>query len=163
MKFFTSLVLTTLMASTTASTIAAKPAPLPSLTKWAENVLAAVITSPTVGGLAPGFDAFLSQDVAITVNNMPISRAEYVLKRTGKGFANDSTIVYADSIEVPAVANSSEAGVVSLFFTATIGKNVAVSSMNVVIKQDPSVPNGPGCDARRAYIINQVILESVAP
>ncbi|KAJ7024147.1 hypothetical protein C8F04DRAFT_1132326 [Mycena alexandri] len=128
---------------------------LPSLTAWAQTHLTAVVAAPSADAANAAFDAFLADNVTITFDDMPVSRANYVAMRAAHGFPH-TTVVYNQALEVPTVANSSQAGIVSLFFTATIGSQVAVASMDLVIKQDTSLPGGPGCDRRRVYSITQV-------
>ncbi|KAJ7030164.1 hypothetical protein C8F04DRAFT_1098596 [Mycena alexandri] len=135
----------------------------PPLKTWAENALAAVIEATNATALDTAFDAFLADDVSLTINNMTISRTNYIAKRQAKGFVDTAKIVYRDVIEVPTVANSTQAGVVTLFFNVTIGDVVVVSSMNLVIQQDLSAVS-PGrhvrnSDLRRVFNINQVETE----
>ncbi|KAJ7743380.1 hypothetical protein B0H16DRAFT_1463710 [Mycena metata] len=161
--FFLSSSFTVLAAHLPTRAAASKgpPAPVfPSLTKWAESALAAVIEATDAASLDAAFDAFLAKNVSLTINDMSISRANYIAKRQAKGFVTTSKIVYRDDMEVPTVANSSQAGMVALFFNVTIGNVIVNSGMNLVIEQEPSLlSSDPTCDARRVFNINQVETE----
>ncbi|KAJ7147211.1 hypothetical protein C8R46DRAFT_1231809 [Mycena filopes] len=167
MKFFTSLLFSTILATTALAVHAPMPRaeankrpPAPTLsplTTWAEDSLRAIITATNSRGLSAAFDAFLAPDVDITINGSPLSRADYISKRVGKGFDPTSSINFTASIEVPAVANSSAAGVVALFLRDHVSDTV-VSAANLVIKPDASISTAHGADNRRVSIINQVIL-----
>ncbi|KAJ7743348.1 hypothetical protein B0H16DRAFT_1561494 [Mycena metata] len=128
---------------------------LPSLTEWTKNFLTAVVAAPSEDAANAGFDAYLADNVTISYNDMVVARADYVAMRVAHGFP-PTTVTVNQTIEVPTVANSSQAGIVSVFFTAAIGSQVAIASMDLVIKQDTSLRTGPGCDHRRIYGLTQV-------
>ncbi|KAJ7021876.1 hypothetical protein C8F04DRAFT_1402671 [Mycena alexandri] len=117
----------------------------PSLGTWAETRLTAIIKASSAPTLNAAFDAFLAQDVKITLNNKPISRADYISERLSKGFTPSASINYTGSIAVPAVANSTQAGLVALFFRDHVSSTVE-SAMNLVIASG------------KVSIINQIAL-----
>ncbi|KAJ7024151.1 hypothetical protein C8F04DRAFT_1047494 [Mycena alexandri] len=130
------------------------PAPI-SLSSWAETQLTAVIKASSAPALNAAFDAFLSQGVNITFNNSPMSRATYVSLRLNKGFSPSASINYTGAIEVLDVANSTQAGMVALFFSDRVSSAVE-SAMNIVVAPDASLASHPGSDSRRVISINQI-------
>ncbi|KAJ7166614.1 hypothetical protein C8R46DRAFT_1350937 [Mycena filopes] len=151
---------------------------LPPLKTWAQNHLSSIIKATTATSFDSAFDAFLSKHVAITVNGKSVSRDEYKKKLQGEGFDEAGAIVqFTGAVEVPSEPNSIQAGVVGLFYNATISENIVVhdaavqsqisSSINLVIEEDktlspPHLPHGVHgfFDGRRVSALNQVILDA---
>ncbi|KAJ7749435.1 hypothetical protein B0H16DRAFT_1845537 [Mycena metata] len=112
---------------------------LPALDIWAETHLSAVVHSTNPDEVAAAFDAFWSDDVWITFNGVATSAADYHARRITQGFNVTLDIEYAASIAAPAMAGSSQAGAVALFFTNQVGGKNVTSIMNLLISPDPYV------------------------
>ncbi|KAJ7743343.1 hypothetical protein B0H16DRAFT_1010456 [Mycena metata] len=125
------------------------------LSTWAETQLAAVIHAQSAPALNAAFDAFLAQSVNITFNNAPMSRATYISLRLNKGFSPSASINYTGALEIQNAANSTQAGMVALFFGDNVSGPVK-SAMNIVIAPDTSLASHPGSDLRRVHSINQL-------
>ncbi|KAJ7743383.1 hypothetical protein B0H16DRAFT_1561626 [Mycena metata] len=153
---FTSLLL---LPFALASTLHHPPKPsLPSLTDWAANGLAGVITAPSVTALQNSLDAWLSTNVSVILNGLSIQPSALLAHRTGLGFNPPLEFSLINTIEVQTVANSSEAGEVSLAFSGTIGTLGLTGVINAVIFQDPSLKPRP-VDPRRIINFNEIFLE----
>ncbi|KAJ7030127.1 hypothetical protein C8F04DRAFT_1114735 [Mycena alexandri] len=116
---------------------------LPSLTAWAKNGLAGIVQATSVSALETAFDAWLSQDVNITLNGISLARADLFANRVNQGFDRAATISFIHTLEAPTVANSSEAGEVSLSFNATIRQHEITGTINLIIVQDTSLSPPP--------------------
>ncbi|KAJ7743379.1 hypothetical protein B0H16DRAFT_1561617 [Mycena metata] len=151
---------------------------LPPLKTWAENQLSLIIKATSSTAFNSAFDAFLSKNATITLNGKHISREEYKTKLQGEGFDEaGATVHFSGAVEVPSEPNSIQAGVVGLFYNATIAENIVIrdapvqsnitSSINLVIEEDkslspPHLPPGVHgfFDGRRVSVLNQVILDA---
>ncbi|KAJ7145724.1 hypothetical protein C8R44DRAFT_755751 [Mycena epipterygia] len=157
---------------------------LPSLRIWAEQHLSSIIKATTQTAFDAAFDGFLSKSATVTVNGKHVSRDEYKKQLQGEGFDEaGAEVTFRGAVEVPANPNNSrflylQAGVVGLFYTATISKKIVIrdapvqsqitSSLNLVIEEDkslipPHLPHGikgflP--DGRRVSVLNQIILDT---
>ncbi|KAJ7749484.1 hypothetical protein B0H16DRAFT_1691902 [Mycena metata] len=162
MQFFTSFVLSALIVATASAqpgsvavrAAAQKPAALPALHEWAETAITAVFTATSPAALNDAYELFWADDVSIVLNGLALSTKEYSDRRSAQGFSGTSTIQFTASFDQPTVANSTQAGLVSLFFTNAVPGMPAVdSTMNLIIRPDPFAKTA---DTRRVYFIDQV-------
>ncbi|KAJ7657812.1 hypothetical protein DFH06DRAFT_1327869 [Mycena polygramma] len=151
---------------------------LPPLKTWAEQHLSSIIKATSTTAFDSAFDGFLSKNASITVNGKSVSRDEYKKQLQGEGFDEAGAIVqFKDAVEIPSESNSIQAGLVGLFYTATISENIVIrdaqvqshitSSLNLVIEEDkslspPHLPHGIHgfFDGRRVSALNQIILDT---
>ncbi|KAJ7145732.1 hypothetical protein C8R44DRAFT_655656 [Mycena epipterygia] len=154
---------------------------LPPLRTWAEQHLSSIIKATTQTAFDAAFDGFLSESATVTVNGKDVSRDEYKKQLQGEGFDEaGAEVTFSGAVEVPADQNSLDsiqAGVVGLFYTATISENIVIrdapiqsqvtSSLNLVIEEDksltpPHLPDGIRgfFDGRRVSVLNQIILDT---
>ncbi|KAJ6615357.1 hypothetical protein B0H10DRAFT_2041069 [Mycena sp. CBHHK59/15] len=151
---------------------------LPPLKTWAEGHLSSIIKATSATAFDSAFDAFLSKHAKVTVNGKHISRDEYKKQLQGEGFDEaGATVAFSGAVEVPAdQSNPIQAGVVGLFYTATISENIVIrdapvqsqvtSSLNLLIEEDKSLtpPHFPPgvrgfFDGRRVSVLNQIIVD----
>jgi len=152
---------------------------LPPLRTWAEQHLSSIIKATTQTAFDAAFDGFLSKHVTVTVNGKKVSRDDYKKQLQGEGFDEaGATVAFSGAVEVPADTNNPiQAGVVGLFYTATIAENIVIrdasvqsqitSSLNLVIEEDKSLtpPHFPPgvrgfFDGRRVSALNQIIVDA---
>ncbi|KAJ7725303.1 hypothetical protein DFH07DRAFT_854181 [Mycena maculata] len=152
---------------------------LPPLRTWAEQHLSAIIKATSQAAFESAFDGFLSKNATVTVNGKHVSREQYKQQLQGEGFDEAGAFVtFGGAVEVPAdQTNPIQAGVVGLFYTATISENIVIrdapvqsqitSSLNLVIEEDKSLTpphTPPGVrgffDGRRVSVLNQIILDA---
>ncbi|KAJ6479022.1 hypothetical protein C8R45DRAFT_832855, partial [Mycena sanguinolenta] len=110
------------------------------LNDWAQQHLSAILKATTQTEFDSAFDAFVSKNATITVNGKKVSRDEYQKQLQGEGFdeagatVQFSGAVEAGSIQVGVEATNCskydsyevQAGVVGLFYTATIMEHIVV-------------------------------------
>lgn len=143
---------------------------LPPLRTWAEQHLSSIIKATTQTAFDAAFDGFLSKSATVTVNGKHVSRDEYKKQLQGEGFDEaGAEVTFSGAVEVPADQNNSiqvcmislfpkipcnlrppQAGVVGLFYTATISENIVIrdapvqsqvtSSLNLVYVLQPTFP-----------------------
>ncbi|KAJ7706491.1 hypothetical protein B0H16DRAFT_1481993 [Mycena metata] len=156
MQFFTtSFVLSALLVATAS----AQSGALPTLHEWAETAITGVFTATSPAALNDAYELFWADDVSIVLNGVAISTKEYSDRRSAQGFNGTSTIQFSASFDQPTVANSTQAGLVSLFFTNAVpGAPPVVSTMNLIIRPDPFAKTA---DTRRVYFIDQVAAAKV--
>ncbi|KAJ7191900.1 hypothetical protein GGX14DRAFT_578627 [Mycena pura] len=148
---------------------------LPPLQTWAEQHLSAVIKATAQADFDAAFDAFVAASARITVNGKQISRDAYKTLLRGASFDEaGAEVAFGGAVQV---STNLQAGVVGLFYTATIGESIVVmgapivdqvtSSVNLVIEEDktltpPQLPAGVRgfFDGRRVTALNQVIVDA---
>lgn len=117
--------------SSTATTTATQAKPTTSLIEWATQHLTALYTAKTKDDFDAAFEAFFSNSLSATLNNGPLSRADYqkalsderALERSATIKIDNSVSARdADGTEQPVAAN--EKGVVGLFFTAAFAEKI---------------------------------------
>ncbi|KAJ7749472.1 hypothetical protein B0H16DRAFT_874514 [Mycena metata] len=167
MQFFTSLVLSAMFMATASAlpgsvalrAAAQQPAAVPALHEWGKTAITAVFTATSTAALNDAYELYWADDVSIVLNGVAISAKEYADRLSAQGFNGTSTIQFTASFDQPTVANSTQAGLVSLFFTtAAPGTPPVVSTMNLIIRPDPFAKNA---DTRRVYFIDQVAAAKV--
>ncbi|GBE87226.1 hypothetical protein SCP_1004730 [Sparassis crispa] len=156
-----------------------------SLINWTESLLTAILNATTEATFNEAFDAFLSQDVHITVNGKHVTREQYKKQLSSEKWtertSDPASVAFEGAVEVPADKNEPISnGVVGLFYKATIygrffilgapSASTVNSSLNVVIAQDKSIPAPvypPGVrgdfDDRRVTVLNQVVTDQANP
>ncbi|KAL4245432.1 hypothetical protein ABKN59_009464 [Abortiporus biennis] len=151
---------------------------LPTLTNWAKQHITAILQATNQQTFDNAFNAFLANNVSITVNGDKMTRDQYKKMMQGEKFDEaGASVSYAGAVEVPADPQSPVlAGTVGLFFNATVSEKILLlgapqsstinSCMNIVVSQDPTIekPHLPGrggfFDARRVSILNQVNVDN---
>ncbi|KAH9921647.1 uncharacterized protein B0H18DRAFT_880058 [Fomitopsis serialis] len=113
------------------------------LSDWAEESISAIYKASSQSEFSSAFDAFVSEDPEITVNDKQISRAQYKALLQGERALEQSASV--------AFLGVVEAGSVGVFYRATIYERIKVggasqtatvnSSLNIVYVFDGS-PRG---------------------
>ncbi|KAF8904680.1 hypothetical protein CPB84DRAFT_1677137 [Gymnopilus junonius] len=154
---------------------------LPNLTNWTEQHLTSIFNATNQTNFTSAVNAFLSDKVAITVNGVSVSRADFVNNISAEKFDEQSaTVTFSGAVEVPADSNNPiTAGSVGVFYKASIVEGIRVlgapvirqvtASLNVVIAQDPDVPQPKPSpihgffDGRRVMSLNQVSIDGPAP
>jgi len=154
---------------------------LPNLTNWAQQHLTTLLQATSQDDFNAAFDAFIAQDVAITVNGQTLTRDQYKQQISGEKFAEaGATVNFVGTVEVPTDPTQPVlAGSVGLFFNATIDEKFLVlgapesstinSSLNIVVIQDKTIPppNLPGrggfFDPRRVSVLDQVNVDKPNP
>ncbi|KAJ7741653.1 hypothetical protein B0H16DRAFT_1890419 [Mycena metata] len=156
MQFFTTSFLLSALLVATAS---AQSGALPKLHEWAETAVTAVFTATSPAALNDAFELFWADDTSIVLNGVAISMKEYSDRLSAQGFNGTSTIQFTASFDQPTVANSTQAGLVSLFFTYAVSGTPPVNStMNLIIRPAPFVKTA---DTRRVSFIDQVAVAKV--
>lgn len=80
---------------------------LPSLTNWTEQHLTTIFQATNQTDFTSAVNAFLSDKVAITVNGVSVSRADFVNQISAEKFDEQSaTVTFAGAVEVPADSNN---------------------------------------------------------
>ncbi|KAL4245425.1 hypothetical protein ABKN59_009463 [Abortiporus biennis] len=154
---------------------------LPSLTNWSKQHLTAIFQATDQQTFDNAFDAFIAQNVSITVNGQHMTRDQYKKMLQGEKFEEaGASVSFAGVVEVPKdPKNPVLAGTVGLFYNATISEKLLVfgapesstinSSLNIVVIQDPTIekPHLPGrggfFDPRRVSVLNQVNVDRHNP
>jgi len=155
---------------------------LPTLTAWAEGHLSSILEATTSTEFDDAFDAFLSKHVSITVNGQQLSRDQYKQQLLGESAVNkqSTSIKFDGAVEVPTDQEQPvKAGLVGLFYVATTdlkervfgapAQTQVTSSLNVIIKQDTTLPQPPISpiigffDGRRVATLNQVFIDKAVP
>jgi len=154
---------------------------LPNLTNWTKQHLTTIFQATAQADFNAAFDAFIAQDVSITVNGQSTSRDDYKQQlSSGKGVEQSASVNFLGAVEVPADSTQPVlAGTVGTFFNAIIDEkflvfgapesNTVTSALNVVIAQDKSIqpPKLPGrggfFDPRRVTVLNQVTIDTPNP
>ncbi|KAF8904681.1 hypothetical protein CPB84DRAFT_1745713 [Gymnopilus junonius] len=150
---------------------------LPNLSRWTMNHLTAIFNATNQADFNGAIDAFLSHKAKLTLNGANVSRAEFIKQfQTEKFDEAGAEVTFNDAVQVAKDAqNPTAAGCVGLFYNATIAENITVQdaavtnqysgSLNVVIEQDPDVPQPTSSpmrgysDCRRVTALNQVSTE----
>ncbi|KAF7306231.1 hypothetical protein MIND_00413700 [Mycena indigotica] len=120
---------------------------LPGLQAWAEQHLSAILKATTADDFDTAFESFVAKHATIAVNGKSVSREEYKKQLQGEGFNEaGAEVSFSGAVEVD---TGLSAGVVGLFYTATIVQNDLVqsapaetrvqSSINLVIEEDKSL------------------------
>ncbi|KAI0702773.1 hypothetical protein C8Q76DRAFT_802360 [Earliella scabrosa] len=151
---------------------------LPDLSTWAQRHITAVYSATTAEEFNSAFDAFVSEDVKITVNGKSMSREEYKQMVQGEITADvGAEVSFNGVVAVPSEDKDLRAigtGTVGAFFKAVVfGKffilgarqsSTVSSTMNIVVIQDPSlhhhqVGRGGAFDGRRVSVLDQVLTD----
>ncbi|PPQ66403.1 hypothetical protein CVT26_011271 [Gymnopilus dilepis] len=154
---------------------------LPSLTNWTEQHITAIFQATSQDDFTSAVNAFLSDKVQITVNGQSVSRTDFVNQLSAEtALEQSATVTFSGAVEVPADSTQPvAAGSVGVFFNALIAEKLRVlggpvtrqvaTSLNVVIAQDPDVPQPKPSpihgdfDGRRVKILNEVFTDTSVP
>lgn len=75
---------------------------LPTLTNWAETHLTNIFTATAQSDFDAAFDAFISQNVHITLNGKALTRAQYKAQlQAGKFEESGAQVLFLGAVEVP--------------------------------------------------------------
>ncbi|KAF5345127.1 hypothetical protein D9757_013872 [Collybiopsis confluens] len=157
---------------------------LPQLGPWAKSHLQSIIQATNQTDFDAAFDAFVAKEVHVTFNGENISRDEYKKRLRAEAFDEAGAVVTFNGVTtVPGKdeslggATSSFIGEAGIFYTAIIAEAIVVqgasveskitSSINISVKNDPSVPKPPAgirgfYDPRRVFTLNQVSTDAPA-
>ncbi|KAI0338588.1 hypothetical protein BDW22DRAFT_1432388 [Trametopsis cervina] len=138
------------------------------LTSWTQTRIQNLFAATTQAQFQEAYDAFFAQDVQLTVNNRSISRSDFENELWQTASTKTSASVqFLGTVEIPTdSSNPLEGGQVGTFHKDILELNetdikktsqlVITASENFVITPDPSL--GPVFDARRAFVMNSIIL-----
>lgn len=145
---------------------------LPNLTYWAEQHITNIFqAAPLSAAFNSTFDAFIAQNVSITLNGVNTTREDYKQQFAGGNFS----VTFVGTVESPSAETMSELdGAIGTFFMASdqnaaasnsSWSDILTSSLNIIVSEDKSVntdhQHGQGgvVDPRRVTMVNQVLID----
>jgi len=139
------------------------------LSDWTEESISAIYKASSQSDFSSAFDAFVSEDPEITVNNKRLSRAQYkALLQDERALEQSASVTFLGVVEVSSNKKEPQsAGSVGVFYRATIYERIKVggasqtatvnSSLNIVVQE------GDGPEDRRVTKVDQIITDEANP
>ncbi|PCH42849.1 hypothetical protein WOLCODRAFT_152904 [Wolfiporia cocos MD-104 SS10] len=140
-----------------------QPAPVLSLTAWAEDSIKSFLTATTEEHFHAAVNAYLAPHVRVTHNGKSLTREKYIKAlRTARGDLHlQPTITFKNTVSVSSDQKKpNDAGTVGLFFQVVVQspENHITTSLNIVVE---TLGDSVYTD-RRVVVLDQIGLQTAA-